>query len=63
MRCHIGFSRELGDYNICVNALTPGLVMSEPLVASGSHDDAIQARVLASRAFSENNCLRICSAR
>jgi NAD(P)-dependent dehydrogenase (short-subunit alcohol dehydrogenase family) len=44
-------SRELGEHNICVNTLAPGLVMSETLVASGSHDEALQARVVASRAF------------
>lgn len=44
-------SRELGEYGICVNTLAPGLVMSETLVASGTHDDALKARVVGSRAF------------
>ncbi len=44
-------SRELGEHNICVNTLAPGLVMSDTLVASGSHDAALQARVVGSRAF------------
>jgi NAD(P)-dependent dehydrogenase (short-subunit alcohol dehydrogenase family) len=44
-------SRELGEHGICVNTLAPGLVMSETLVESGTHDDALKARVVASRAF------------
>ncbi len=47
-------SRELGEHNICVNTLAPGLVMSETLVATGTHDDALQARVVGSRAFKRN---------
>lgn len=44
-------SRELGEHGICVNTLAPGLVMSETLVATGTHDEALKARVNASRAF------------
>ena len=44
-------SRELGEHGICVNTLAPGLVMSETLVATGTHDAALQARVVGSRAF------------
>lgn len=44
-------SRELGEHGICVNTLAPGLVMSETLVESGTHDAALQARVVGSRAF------------
>ncbi len=44
-------SRELGEHGICVNTLSPGLVMSDTLVAAGSHDDALKARVVGSRAF------------
>ena len=44
-------SRELGEHGICVNTLSPGLVMSETLVESGTHDEALQARVVGSRAF------------
>jgi NAD(P)-dependent dehydrogenase (short-subunit alcohol dehydrogenase family) len=44
-------SRELGEHGICVNTLSPGLVMSETLVESGTHDAALQARVVGSRAF------------
>jgi NAD(P)-dependent dehydrogenase (short-subunit alcohol dehydrogenase family) len=44
-------SRELGEHGICVNTLAPGLVMSETLVESGTHDEALKARVVASRAF------------
>ncbi len=44
-------SRELGEHGICVNTLSPGLIMSETLVDSGTHDAVLQARVVASRAF------------
>jgi NAD(P)-dependent dehydrogenase (short-subunit alcohol dehydrogenase family) len=44
-------SRELGEHGICVNTLAPGLVMSETLVATGTHDEALKARVVGSRAF------------
>jgi NAD(P)-dependent dehydrogenase (short-subunit alcohol dehydrogenase family) len=44
-------SRELGEHGICVNTLAPGLVMSETLVESGTHDEALKARVVGSRAF------------
>ena len=35
-------SRELGEHGICVNTLAPGLVMSETLVATGTHDDGAE---------------------
>jgi NAD(P)-dependent dehydrogenase (short-subunit alcohol dehydrogenase family) len=44
-------SRELGAHGICVNTLSPGLILSETLLESGTHDDALQARVVATRAF------------
>jgi len=44
-------SRELGEHNICVNTLAPGLVMSDTLVESGQHDDTLKNKVVASRAF------------
>ncbi len=58
------FARASASTSICVNAtLSQELVMSETLVASGSHDEALQARVVASRALKRGKCLRICSAR
>jgi NAD(P)-dependent dehydrogenase (short-subunit alcohol dehydrogenase family) len=44
-------SRELGEHNICVNSLAPGLVMSETLVASGTHDEKRKNASVQSRAF------------
>lgn len=44
-------SRELGEHGICVNTLSPGLVMSDTLVESGTHDEALKARVVGTRAF------------
>lgn len=44
-------SRELGGDGICVNTLAPGLIMSDSLVESGSHSDAIVNTVVQSRAL------------
>jgi NAD(P)-dependent dehydrogenase (short-subunit alcohol dehydrogenase family) len=44
-------SRELGEHGICVNTLSPGLIMSESLLESGTHGDAERNKVVASRAF------------
>ncbi len=44
-------SRELGEHGICVNTLAPGLVMSDSLLESGSHDDAMKNAAVQSRAF------------
>jgi len=44
-------SRELGEHNICVNSLAPGLTMSDTLVASGTHDEKRKISSIQSRAF------------
>jgi NAD(P)-dependent dehydrogenase (short-subunit alcohol dehydrogenase family) len=44
-------SRELGEHNICVNTLAPGLTMSDTLVESGTHSEQTRNTVLNSRAF------------
>jgi NAD(P)-dependent dehydrogenase (short-subunit alcohol dehydrogenase family) len=44
-------SREIGEYNICVNSLAPGLTMSETLIASGTHDKQRRNNSVQSRAF------------
>ncbi len=44
-------SRELGEHGICVNTLAPGLIMSESLIESGSHSEAVRNAVVQSRAF------------
>jgi NAD(P)-dependent dehydrogenase (short-subunit alcohol dehydrogenase family) len=44
-------SRELGDDNIRVNTLAPGLIMSDSVVESGTHSDAIVKGVVQSRAL------------
>jgi NAD(P)-dependent dehydrogenase (short-subunit alcohol dehydrogenase family) len=44
-------SRELGEHNICVNTLAPGLTMSDTLVESGTHSEQTRNAVLNSRAF------------
>ncbi|MEX2127865.1 MAG: glucose 1-dehydrogenase [Xanthobacteraceae bacterium] len=44
-------SRELGDDNICVNTLAPGLIMSDSVLESGTHSDAIVNTVVQSRAL------------
>jgi NAD(P)-dependent dehydrogenase (short-subunit alcohol dehydrogenase family) len=44
-------SRELGDDNIRVNTLAPGLIMSDSVLESGTHSDAIVNTVVQSRAL------------
>ena len=44
-------SREMGEYNICVNSLAPGLTMSDTLVNSGTHDAKRVANSVQSRAM------------
>jgi NAD(P)-dependent dehydrogenase (short-subunit alcohol dehydrogenase family) len=44
-------ARELGPYNICVNTLAPGLIMSESVLANEEHIAFARERVLQSRAF------------
>jgi NAD(P)-dependent dehydrogenase (short-subunit alcohol dehydrogenase family) len=44
-------SRELGGDNICVNTLAPGLIMSDSVLQSGTHSDAIVNSVVQSRAL------------
>ncbi len=57
-------SRELGEHGICVNTLAPGLVMSETLVATGTHDERPEgARGAAAAPSSATTIRRICSAR
>ena len=44
-------SRELGEHNICVNTLAPGLIMSDTLVAAANHSEQLRTTVVNSRAF------------
>jgi NAD(P)-dependent dehydrogenase (short-subunit alcohol dehydrogenase family) len=44
-------SRELGPDGICVNTLAPGLIMSDSVVESGTHSDALVTAVVQSRAL------------
>ena len=44
-------SRELGDKNICVNNLSPGLILSDSIVQNQDHVAQFSERVLASRAL------------
>lgn len=44
-------SRELGAHGICVNTLSPGLIMSETLVESGTHGGDERNKVVQSRAL------------
>jgi len=44
-------SRELGDKNICVNNLSPGLILSDSIVQNQDHVAQFSDRVLASRAL------------
>lgn len=44
-------SRELGGDNICVNTLAPGLIMSDSVLESRTHSDAIVNMVVQSRAL------------
>ena len=44
-------ARELGSHNINVNTLAPGFILSDSIVDSGTHSDAMQNAVINSRAF------------
>jgi NAD(P)-dependent dehydrogenase (short-subunit alcohol dehydrogenase family) len=44
-------AREVGDYNICVNSLAPGLVMSENVLAQENFNDAAVDANTATRAL------------
>jgi len=44
-------ARELGAYDICVNTLAPGLIMSDSIAANSQHIDDFRAPVLASRSI------------
>lgn len=44
-------AREVGQSNICVNTLSPGLIMSDSISANEAHIDAFRAPVLQSRAI------------
>lgn len=44
-------SRELGDSNICVNNLSPGLILSDSITRNRDHIDQTEDKVLASRAL------------
>jgi NAD(P)-dependent dehydrogenase (short-subunit alcohol dehydrogenase family) len=44
-------SRELGQHNICVNSLAPGLTLSDSIQANPKHIAFARDRVLASRAI------------
>ncbi len=44
-------SRELGQHNICVNTLAPGLILSDTGLANTAHLDQSRAGVIASRAL------------
>jgi NAD(P)-dependent dehydrogenase (short-subunit alcohol dehydrogenase family) len=44
-------ARELGAYNICVNTLAPGLILSETGLENKAHLDQSRAPVIASRAL------------
>lgn len=44
-------SRELGEHNICVNTLAPGLTLSDSILENKSHIERSAESVLASRAL------------
>jgi NAD(P)-dependent dehydrogenase (short-subunit alcohol dehydrogenase family) len=44
-------SRELGEYNICVNTLAPGLILSDTGIENTAHHDEARVPVRNSRAF------------
>ena len=44
-------SRELGDHGICINNLSPGLILSDSISANKEHVDGLSERVIASRAL------------
>lgn len=47
-------SRELGKDNICVNTLSPGLILSDSIAANTEHLEANRERVIASRALARD---------
>jgi NAD(P)-dependent dehydrogenase (short-subunit alcohol dehydrogenase family) len=44
-------ARELGDHNICVNTLAPGLIMSDSIASNKEHIDKYRAGAVGSRAI------------
>ena len=44
-------SRELGASNICINNLSPGLILSDSIKANAEHVDMASDRVIASRSL------------
>lgn len=44
-------SRELGEYNICVNTLSPGLILSDTGLTNTAHIEEEQVKVRNTRAF------------
>ena len=44
-------ARELGAHGINVNTLAPGFILSDSILESGTHSEAVQNAVVASRAF------------
>jgi NAD(P)-dependent dehydrogenase (short-subunit alcohol dehydrogenase family) len=44
-------ARELGAHGINVNTLAPGFILSVSILESGTHSEAVQNAVVASRAF------------
>jgi len=44
-------ARELGSHKINVNTLAPGFVLSDSILESGTHSEAVQNAVVQSRAF------------
>ncbi len=48
-------ARELGAFNICVNTLSPGLVMSDSIVANEEHVNMYRAPVIGSRSIKRDS--------
>lgn len=44
-------SRELGAWNICVNTLSPGFILSDTLLKNEQHVSAVRERAVANRAL------------
>jgi NAD(P)-dependent dehydrogenase (short-subunit alcohol dehydrogenase family) len=44
-------SRELGEHNICVNSLAPGLILSDTILANTEHLDRYRAAAVGGRAM------------
>lgn len=44
-------ARELGEHNICVNTLSPGLIMSDSIIANEEHINMYREPVLAGRSI------------